>query len=150
MPNAHDRVTIAGTLYHQIAGQNPTSVSLRCTTHLLTDEQVYSRSPSKGIGPKWELLKFGWIENPSVLIVKNEEEVDRKKDPEEWRESIIWIELDSDPNELVDSSKEVVAILPPTLYIPPGMISILYPAGPLCIASGGSESVRYSLTALPE
>ncbi len=142
MPNERDRITIAGTLYHQISGSNPTSISLRCTQHILSDEQVYSRTPPKGIGPEWEALKLGWVEKCSLLCIKNEETAD-PKDTEQWKEKSLllgWTEEHPNPISLS---------LP--LHVPPGMVSLLYPYvyTTFQIKSGGADSVKYTLFALP-
>ncbi len=144
MPNKQNRITIAGTLYHQVSGTNPTAIPLRCTIHpLLSSEQVYSRTPPDGIGPEWEPLSFGWVEKCSVLYLRNNEVVD-PKDTEQWKEKSImlgWTEDHPDP----------IAISLP-FRVPPGMVSLLYPVSSrakFLVKSGGADSVKYTLFALP-
>jgi hypothetical protein len=59
------------TVYHQIAGEQPMSVEVRSRRTLNTDEQPYQRKLT--VGPEWQKLDTGWIVNPSVLVVSNEE-----------------------------------------------------------------------------
>ncbi len=142
MPNKRDRITIAGTVYHQISGSNPTSISLRCTQHTLSSEQVYARSPPKGVGPGWEPLNLGWVEKCSLLCIKNQEAVD-PKNTEEWKSKMLllgWTE---------DYPAPIILLIP--FGVPPGMVSLLYPTeeAKFLIKSGGAESVKYTLFALP-
>ena len=147
MPNERDRITIAGTLYHQISGSNPTSISLRCTQHILSDEQVYSRTPPKGIGPEWEALKLGWVEKCSLLCIKNEETSD-PKDAGQWKEKTIMIGRGV-IGEDCPGPRNKGELTP--FCVPPGMVSLLYPSNviPLYIRSGGADSIKYTLFALP-
>lgn len=139
MPNARDRITIAGTLFHQITGTNPTSVPLRCTQHLLSSEQVYARTPSDGASVEWKSLDLGWIKKCALLYLRNDEKLD-PKDTEEWeRKSLLLGQVE----------KTVETLLP--LRVPPGMVSLLYPSDEtdLLVRSGGAKSVKYTLFALP-
>jgi hypothetical protein len=141
MPNARDRITIAGTLFHQNPGTNPTSVPLRCTRPLLSSEQVYARTPPDGASLEWNSLDLGWIKKCSLLFLRNDEKLD-PKDAEEWeRKSLLlgWKE----------KHLSAETLLP--LRVPPGMVSLLYPSAEtdLLVRSGGAKSVKYTLFALP-
>lgn len=149
MPNVHNRVTIAGTLYHQVSGSNPTSISLSCTQHILSNEQVYARTSPKGIGPEWEPLSFGWVEDCFLFYIRNNEAAD-PKNAEEWKKKTILVGSGTKENPEVGIYVMNIQRIP--LCIPPGMVSLLYPSlgeGSLHISSGGDESVKYTLFVLP-
>jgi len=72
MPNTRDRVTVKQTVYHQIAGQNPTSFESGFTIYLNDPEQVWQRSPKKPATKEWERIDCGWVEDCLMLIIRNE------------------------------------------------------------------------------
>jgi len=128
MPNEQNRITIAGTAYHQLAGQNPFSVPLRGTMRLTSEEQVYSRTPPQGVGEVWEVLDTGWLKSRcSVVYIRNEEPADGST-----------IEMGSGGS-----------ILP--LCVPPGMVGVFYPTGTLAIrCNPGRGTAKYTVYAIPE
>lgn len=138
MPNEHNRVGIAGTVYHQVSGHNPTSSSLRGTMHLESDEEAFVRSPSKPLGASWEPLKFGHLPGCSVLCVRN---------------------LEPSGGPAIELGRVRPTLTGPSndrkceslgLVIPPGMITVLYPGGmKVALRCPGSEA-HYSLFAAPE
>ena len=72
MPNENNRLTVVERIYHQITGQNPTIISGGFTRKPIADvDQVWSRTPPKGIGPNWEPLDLGWITSCILLHVHN-------------------------------------------------------------------------------
>lgn len=135
MPNTHNRVGIAGTIYHQVPGHNPTSASLRCSMPLKMErEEAYSRSPPKPVGSEWQPLDLGWIGGKcSVLCIRNLES-----------EAGLGIEIGADgyPDKL---TPQVL-----TLAIPPGMATVLYPFNEsIAIRCPGGEA-HYTIFAVPE
>ena len=132
MPSTQNRITIAGTAYHQLAGRNPFSVSLRGTMPLTSSEQVYSRTPPGGAGEGWEILDTGWLNGKcSAVYIKNEEPAGG---------SVI---------EVGDGSATPIYPLP--LCIPPGMVGVFYPTGILAVRCGQGQGIaRYTVYAIPE
>ena len=136
MPNEQNRVTIAGTAYHQLIGQNPFSVPLRGSMPLTSEEQVYSRTPPKGIGEAWELLDTGWLRGRcSIIYIRNEEPIGGPR-----------IEIGKEGTEIGGLS-----IFPVPLCVPPGMVGVFYPIGSLAIrCEAGGSAARYTVYAIPE
>lgn len=74
MPNTRNRITVVEQIYHQVSGQNPTAISSGFSREVKSPEQVYSRTPPNGIGD-WEKLNLGWVENPSMVVIRNNDKV---------------------------------------------------------------------------
>ena len=134
MPNTLNRIVIAGNIYHQNAGENPTSIELACTRSLSDEgnEQPWNRTPGKGVGEDWEQLNLGWIEgNPSLLLLRNLD--DTAYGSEDWEGKHIEIRYSGET----------------PFVVPPGMPTVLYPQKPLEIRCRVGEA-RYTIIALPE
>jgi hypothetical protein len=67
--NQVDRLTGIVTYHHQHPGADVFTMDIRFSDALETTEQPYHRRMT--IGPVWIPVDLGWIETPSVLIVKN-------------------------------------------------------------------------------
>lgn len=84
MPNTVDRVTIHGSVYHQVTGQDATQISLAYTRNLSSGEheQLWQRSSRVAL-PEWQPIEFGWITKCAMVIIRNEEGVEelRRKLP---------------------------------------------------------------------
>lgn len=65
------RLSLVEMLYHARPGQSPTAVETRIYRWLATNEQPYIRQLL--IGGCWTFLEYGWVKEPGVLHVKNEE-----------------------------------------------------------------------------
>jgi len=126
MPNEHNRVGMAGMVYHQNPGQNATSFPLRGSMKLASEEEAFVRSPPKPLGASWEPLNLGWLSACSMLCVRN---LEKPGGPviEIGRDGMGW-----------------------GLQIPPGMTTVLYPRGiPPALRCPDGEA-HYSLFAAPE
>ena len=135
MPNALNRLTLAGTAYHQLPGQNPFAVPLRATMVLNTPEQVYSRTPPEGIGNDWAPLSIGWLDRASVIYLKNNGIAGEGS-----------LELGYYPE---GDLRQIPAKIP--LCVPPGMMAMLFPTGPLAIrCDPGQTKASYTVYAIPE
>ena len=67
-----DRVTVVETIYHQVQGEQPTTIESRYSRNLKTDEQLYQRRFT--VTEDWVLLDLGWAgNNISLLHISNEE-----------------------------------------------------------------------------
>ena len=131
MPNDQNRITIAGTAYHQLAGQNPFSVPLRGTMPLTSSEQVYSRTPPDGVGEAWEALDTGWLKNRcSVVYIRNEEPAD---------------------GAAIEMGRGGTPTYPLPLCVPPGMVGVFYPTDSLAVrCRQGQGTAKYTVYAIPE
>ena len=127
MPNTHNRVGIAGTVYHQNPGQNPTAMPLRCSMSLQKEEETFSRSPPEPVGEKWQKLNLGWLPKCSMLCIRNDEKA-------------------GGSTLFLGGGIPVVSLL---LSIPPGMVTVLYPTAGLWLRCVDGKA-RYSLFAVPE
>ena len=74
MPNANDRITVHGNVYHQVTGQDATMISLASSRILSSQdhEQVWQRG-NRIATPEWSPLEYGWITNCSMIVIRNEE-----------------------------------------------------------------------------
>jgi hypothetical protein len=69
----NDRITVVERVYHQIIGEQATSVESRYSFDLETTEQPYKRIGSIG-DQEWEPLDFGWLgTNVGLILLSNEE-----------------------------------------------------------------------------
>ena len=125
MPNKNNRLGIAGTIYHQVAGSNPTSSSLRCTMLIKTSEESFSRTPPKPLTKSWLKLNLGWLPKCSLLCIKNLEDVGGHT----IQIGFLDVQL--------------------PLIIPPKMVTLLYPESHLSLRCITGEA-HYSLFAVPE
>jgi hypothetical protein len=135
MPNTNSRVGIAGTVYHQLPGHNPTPTSLRCSMFLKTEEEAFSRTPPNPVGRKWQKLDLGWLPGCSMLCIKNLEKPGGND-----------LEIGS-PSVILSGQSHPIVPLP--LVIPPGMVTVLYPTTELAVRCLGGEA-QYTLFAVPE
>lgn len=138
MPNTLNRVGIAGTVYHQLPGHNPTSTSLRCSMSLKTEEEAFSRTPPDPVGEKWQGLSTGWLPAYSMLCIRNLE-----------KSGGSTLQIGMSPTE---GSKDLVSL---PLTIPPGMVTVLYPLSklsPTCVIALRciDGEAHYTLFAVPE
>lgn len=60
------RVVNNETIYHQAAGQQPTSSTSRYAVQLSSDEQPFVRIGFR-VGPEWKPLETGWLSAASML-----------------------------------------------------------------------------------
>lgn len=65
------RLVVAGEVYHQPAGGQPTSVPLRYARALGSAEQAYRRDLV--VTGEWRPLEAGWVVSASLLIIENKE-----------------------------------------------------------------------------
>ena len=89
------RLTVVGSVSHQIPGRQPTHTPLRYCSALTTAEQPFIR---QGIASKeWRKIETGWIKGAaSLLLLSNDEGIFSQKVPtEEERERVnkLTIEL---------------------------------------------------------
>jgi len=74
-PTSPDRITVAGSIYHQPAEGEPVQVSLTSERQLKTVEQVFQRRLK--VGNTWQPLipERCWLQDEAVgmIIVRNEE-----------------------------------------------------------------------------
>jgi hypothetical protein len=68
---ARDTITVVQTVYHQPAGEEPTAVTLQYVRPLETSEQPYVRKIK--VGESWQPLDLGWIEQPGMILLVNDE-----------------------------------------------------------------------------
>ena len=68
---ARDTLTVVETVYHQPAGEEPTAVSVQYVRPLETQEQPYVRKIR--VGEQWQPLDLGWIEQPGMIWLTNDE-----------------------------------------------------------------------------
>ena len=132
MPNDHNRVSIYGSLVHQVTGHNPTSVSLHSSHPIESDEEIYQRSPPEPVGQTPTKVDFGWVEDPIAIILRNLSD-----------EHTIMLGEEIAPGS--------VNALP--FCAPPGMSTVLFIANyttmnPLLMWVVGGEAL-YSITAVP-
>jgi len=67
-----DRVTVVETIYHQVQGEQPTTIDSRYSRNLETNEQLYQRRFT--VAEDWTLIDLGWAgKNVSLLHISNEE-----------------------------------------------------------------------------
>lgn len=67
---ARPRVTVAGSVYHQIPGETPLQADIRYARWLDSDQDPYSRTRMP-VGEQWQPIESGWIEKPGMIIVTN-------------------------------------------------------------------------------
>lgn len=65
------RLTVVESLYHQSFGEEPVRVDSRFSRELESDEQPYSRRLKATEG--WQPLDCGWVKDPGMVCVTNEE-----------------------------------------------------------------------------
>lgn len=133
MPNEHSRVGIAGTVYYQNPGQDPTGAPLRGSMQLESGEEAFTRSPPKPLEASWEPLDFGWLSACSLLCVRN---LEPQGGPA--------IELGHPANE---SGYPGAGL---GLWIPAGMTTVIYPRGITLALRCPDGEAHYSLFAAPE
>lgn len=64
-------VTVVESVYHQVPGEQPTQpVESRYSSELATDEQPFIRKFK--VGSEWKALETGWLNDCSMLVLKNE------------------------------------------------------------------------------
>ena len=71
MAEIKSRVTVVETVYHRSPGAPPVGVESRFSQDLDSDEQVYERRLKAT--KEWQLLDCGWVEDPLMLLIINEE-----------------------------------------------------------------------------
>ncbi len=74
-PPTTNRLTVAGSVYHLVIGQNPTSIQLAMSRSLQGDEEAFSRNVR--LETAWTPLPLGWFldkpEEAGVVVLSNEE-----------------------------------------------------------------------------
>jgi hypothetical protein len=70
-PIVPDRVTVVQHVYHQSPDDQPFAVTTGFNRYLATKEQAYQRKTK--VGTDWESLDTGWLNQASLLLIKNEE-----------------------------------------------------------------------------
>jgi hypothetical protein len=66
-----DTITVTETVYHQVAGEQPTAESNQFSRRLETSEQPYVRKIR--VGEAWQPLDLGWVEQPGMVWLVNDE-----------------------------------------------------------------------------
>ena len=69
-PKPSARITIVEYVTHQSPGDRPATVITRNACNLINEGQHYNRLIS--VGEQWIPLSSGWINNPSLILLKNE------------------------------------------------------------------------------
>jgi hypothetical protein len=139
MPNTTNRITIAGNIYHQNSGDNPSSFSLGSTRPLPDDarEEVWNRCPPKGIGPEWKRLSLGWIDEMDCSLLALRNESDGVYGEPSWED--FTIEICEEGGEDHPS------------IVPPGLITIIYPRPGHQLQIRSRKLVaKYTVLAIPE
>lgn len=129
-----ERITALFQFYHQNHRTKPFERRLTLE-HFLESSgvQVYERWLD--IGPELVLIDFGWIENPSWLLIQNEE-------GKHTSSSDVW---EQNTLELFHGNSEIpLSTLRPRRWIP-----IPYPGGEFRIRSTGAVT-RCTVYAMPE
>ena len=72
MTLSQSRVTIVEKIYHRLPGQSPTLIRSAFNFLPETEEQLYVRYDQKAT-EDWTPLDYGWIESPSLVVIKNTE-----------------------------------------------------------------------------
>lgn len=82
MAQPKNRETVVETVYHQVLGEEPTSLETRYNRDLESNEQVYERQAVAT--EEWKLLDCGWLSgNVGLLVIRNEEGKSRQTNPTE-------------------------------------------------------------------
>jgi hypothetical protein len=104
-PKVRARLFVVEQVYHQPAGQSPTSVESRFGRWLGSDEQPHLRPMT--VGPNWQPLDTGWVgEKVGHIVIANEEGKSRLRQPteaerQETEAKVVEIGVESD--HLVDT-----------------------------------------------
>ncbi len=100
MPEPKNRLTVVGTVYHQVPQGEPDSFESRFVRGLEDEEQPYRRQTK--VGEKWEAIDFGWLESVGYLVIRNEAGKDRTTKPTNEEKAALAkkvLELTLDTNE---------------------------------------------------
>ena len=73
------RLTVVEQVYHQIAGEQPTSVNSQFSRVLASDEQPYVRRCKAT--EDWQPIDIGWVEDVGMLVIVNNEGTFRHRIP---------------------------------------------------------------------
>jgi len=76
-----DRITVIGTVYHQPYGADAQAIEYRFSRLLDTSEQLYERRLVAT--EEWKPIDCGWIDQSSLIVIKNIEGKFLQKNPTE-------------------------------------------------------------------
>ena len=65
------RLTVVGSIYCQEPGEQPVSQELLFVRELASAEQPWQRRTR--IGEDWQPLETGWIDDPGMVVLANDE-----------------------------------------------------------------------------
>ena len=136
-------LTIVENAYHQLIGEESTRIESRYEVPLFTDEQPYIRRTK--VGEKWETIDTGWVKDPRMIWIHNEEGKFTQVNPtkEERKESdkrIIGVTFNS-----------FQACSYACLDVYPGQSIRICPSGFYKILVKSQHgTAKYTLTALPK
>lgn len=98
-PTPKNTLTVVENVYHQVVGEQPTMTESRFTRDLESTEQVFTRHLV--LTEEWKPLEVGWLDQLSMMVIKNNEGIGLKQIPtKEQREEIDQrvIEVSYTPN----------------------------------------------------
>lgn len=87
MERALGRITVSETVYHQLRGDRPISFSGQFARSLETTEQPYTRRTE--VGETWSVLDTGWVEEPAMILLINEEGRHLQQNPTDLERAVI-------------------------------------------------------------
>lgn len=108
----NSQLTVLEKIYYQTDGEQPSDTSCSFSRRISTEEQAYQRVMV--VGTEWKDLDTGWIENPSMIYIRNL--------PHVWQ-------FNPTPTERKEQSLKVLLVTflqlqgmndPPCFRIPPG------------------------------
>ncbi len=143
----YGRLTVVGSVSHQIPGRQPTHIPLRYCCSLNTVEQPFIR---QGTATKeWTKLERGWIkEGASLLLLTNDEGIFSQKiptDEEKERVNGLTLELGILPlghSSLADIMSIALVRIKRSIQLEPTYLDRLY-------IGAFSGDTRYTLTLIP-
>ena len=71
MEELKNRLSVMGAIYYETEGENPDGVQYVFSRDLDTDEQVFHRNLKAT--EDWQRLDCGWLPNPGMLLIINNE-----------------------------------------------------------------------------
>ncbi len=81
MNDIKNRITVVETVYHQVMGDQPDCLESRFTREVESQEQPYRRNCK--VGEEWQALDTGWLDEVSMLVIRNEEGTNLQVHPTE-------------------------------------------------------------------